>query len=788
MSHDNTETQKIQALLRQVVQRCEDEDRSVRETQIRTWRKLKLLWEGFSNIYWSDVAHDWRVYNQEVDSNPDNSNQGAYDRPVNVLRAYLESIIAALSVIVPAIKCFPDDADNPLDLATAKCGDKIAELIGRHNDQALIWLHALFILVTEHTVFCYSYPVSSEEYGTYEEDKYDYSEIENVVSTCPECGYEMDSEEVTGLSEEQIRAQMDKYGVNDDDASLDSLINKGEICPACMQEVTPITTRDKFPVSRIVGKTSNPKTRICMEVYGGLNIKIPNYARNQVECPYLIYSFETNYVTIIQEYEHLHKNKDFIKKLRNSSGSSTLGAYNDYGQWGRNNPQYQSAYPENVITKKQVWLRPAAFNFLSEEDSKVLKRRFPDGCKVVYADDEFCEACNERLDDYWTISHDPMADYLHANPLGLGLVSTQEITNDLMSLIIQTIEHGITQTFADPKVLDFNAYMQTEVTPGGVFPATPRTGKSLNEAFYEMRTATLSQEVMPFFQQVQSTGQLVSGALPSIFGGALSGSETASEYSMSRAQAQQRLQNNWKVFTAWWKHIFSKVIPMYIKEVQYDERFVQRNDDGSFINVFIKRSELYGKIGQIELESNENLPISWSQRNDTIMKMLQNTNPEIMSLLNAPENLPLIHEALGLPDMYMPGEDDVLKQYDEIKQLLASEPIMTGPEPDNPEGGELPSVEIDPEFDNHQIQFEICRKWIISEAGRQAKIDNPEGYKNVLLHGKMHQMMVQQAQMQAQMTQAAGAPPDGSSKTPNKREVQTEKEAPILGEGDVSTT
>ena len=44
----------------------------------------------------------------------------------------------------------------------------------------------------------------------------------------------------------------------------------------------------------------------------------------------------------------------------------------------------------------------------------------------------------------------------------------------LISLVLQTIEHGIPQTFADPKVLNFNAYRNSEVIPGGIYPATPK--------------------------------------------------------------------------------------------------------------------------------------------------------------------------------------------------------------------------------------------------------------------------------------------------------------------------
>jgi hypothetical protein len=278
---------------------------------------------------------------------------------------------------------------------------------------------------------------------------------------------------------------------------------------------------------------------------------------------------------------------------------------------------------------------------------------------------------------------------------------------------------------------------------------------------------------MPFATNIQNMAQLVSGALPSLFGGNLAGSgETASQYSMSRAQALQRLQNTWKMLTTWWKNIFGKAIPAYIKEVQDDERNVEKSRDGNFINTFIRKSELEGKIGRVELEANENLPLTWSQQKDVIMQLLQAANPEILAILGAPENLPIIRQAIGLNDFYVPGEEDVTKQYDEIKVLLQGEPIPTG-DPMNPE---MPSVEIDPDFDNNEVEFEIVRKWVISEDGRIAKVDNPDGYRNVLLHGKMHKMVMQQEAMQA--AQAGVVPGEKPAQDTN---------TPIAGEENVAT-
>ncbi len=724
-------SEDIQRLLKTVVDECDKEDKSVRERQIRMWRRLKLFWEGTQNVYWSEIAHDWRVFEQSTDD------QAAYDKPINIFRAYLESIIAALSVVVPPVKCYPDDADNTLDLATAKAGDKIIQLVSRHNDVSLLYVHALFLYCTEGMVACYTYPKEDEKYGTYEEKKYKDENETHELSACPNCGHTINdsvTQPNSSLSNNISQLNMDVENENESDKE-DEFQPEQELCPACMNLVNPQITKQDFVVTRLVGITKKPKSRICMEAYGGTNVKIPNYAKKQSQCPYLIYSYEDHYANALERFEDLHENIDLLKQIQ-------AGSYNEYDAWARLSPQYQGEYPINVVTIKQAWIRPASYNILNDKDDiEKLRKKFPDGAKVSYVNDQFAEVCNESLDDCWTITYNPLSDYLHHDPVGMLLTSVQEIINDLISLRIQTIEHGIGQTFADPAVLNFKAYEQTEVTPGGIFPATPKSGKGMNEGFHELRTATLSAEVAPFAQEIQSMGQLVSGATPSIFGGQLSGvgGETASGYSMSRAQAMQRLQNTWKIFIVWWKTIYGKVVPMYIKEAKDDEHDVQQDKDGNFINVFIRKAELEGKIGKIELEANENLPLTWNQTKDIIMNLMQGQNPLIQAFLSSPENLPILREAIGLTDFYVPGEDDREKQYDEIKLLLNSEPIPSS------DGNEESSIPIDPDYDNHAIEFEICRKWAVSEAGRQAKTDNQNGYRNVLLHGKMHQQERQKA-------------------------------------------
>ncbi|MEM3038632.1 MAG: hypothetical protein QXE45_04475 [Thermoplasmata archaeon] len=688
----------LKRYLKEIVDHFDKEDRAVRERQIRVWRQLKMFWEGVQRIYYSEAARDWRV-----DESYDDEAQAAYDKPVNVFRAYLESIIAALSMSVPTVIAYPEDAESAVDLQTARAASKLANILYRVNDAPLLWLKALYIYCTEGLVACYHYPLSDHKFGTYKENEYEESAEEQEYFVCPGC-----QREIT------------------------------DFCPEC-GEVQPVRKTRLVTTQKIIGIREKPKTRFIIDVFGGLYVKVPVYARKQEDCPYLIFSYETHYAEAIERYPEL---REQIQAERGKTG-----AYSVYEQWARLSPQYRSEYPLNNVTIRCAWLRPSAFNVLEEDVCKVLKERFPEGVKVVLINDQVAEANPESLDDRWTLTHNPLADYLHHDPLGLLLVSTQEITNDLISLTIQTIEHGIPQTFANPQVLNFNQYRQSEVIPGGIYPAQPRSGRSLQEDFYEVKTAHLSAEVLPFFERIQQLAQLVSGALPTLFGGALQGTKTASEYSMSRAQALQRLQNTWKMFSSWWQRIFAKVIPEFISYIEDDERDVERDKFGNFINVIIRRAELEGKIGRIELESNELIPVTWGQRRDTILQLLQAPHPKLMEIIASPENIPLLKEALGMPEFHVPGELEREKQYEEISQLLDSQPLVVPTGPD--EEQEFPSVDVDEFVDNHALEFQVCKDWLVSDAGRLAKVENPLGYRNVLLHARLHLHYLQQQQQVA---------------------------------------
>ncbi len=799
-------TEDDKRLLSTVVKHFDDEDRVVREYQLRKCRRLKLYWNNFSQIYWSEGAGDFRVMTAD-DVSSSSNDQAYYDRPVNVFRAFLETIIAALSIQIPGVQCVPDDADNPTDISTAKAGDKITELMYKHNDIIYLWLLALYIHYTEGLVACHTYEKEDSDYGTYEEKTVKDEEVEAYV--CPHCqervADEVMQQQIALNFGEQIPGQEQQqqvippqppdigmsdelenmFGPDDTDISIiDELEDKGPICPACAGILDPALTKSKLVVPKFVGMNTKPKSRICFEIKGTLYIKVANYAKTQKDTPYLIDSYETHYSNA------MHKYKDLRVELPKNK-ISTSGVYDVYDQAARLNPQYRNSFPEEQVTIRNAWLRPSAFEILNEDDCKKLKKKFPSGAKVVMVNTVVAEACNESLDDSWTLIRNPMHDFLNCDAPGELLTNVQDITNDLLSLTMQTIEHGIEQTWADPAVVNFDAQGQIESTPGYITPVKSQGGsRNLSEAFYSTKAASLSPETFQFYQIVNQLGQFVSGAMPSIFGGfqEAGSSRTAKEYTTARTASLQRLQTPWRMFGIWWKDIFGKAVPAYIKLVrrQGDERIVQKDDSGNFVNVVIRRADLSGKIGSIELENADALPISDEQKADLVMRLMDLNNMEIINALTSPENLPFIRKIVKMPEFKLPGEDDRQKQLEEIIELMNGEPIIIPPDPVQaavaaqqgmpPQPTEMPSVEVDPLVDNHEIEAQICRSWLVGEAGRLAKLEKPNGYKNVLLHMKAHMEIVAQQQAQ-QQAMAANQPADknGQPNPPKQEETQTEE-------------
>lgn len=174
-----------------------------------------------------------------------------------------------------------------------------------------------------------------------------------------------------------------------------------------------------------------------------------------------------------------------------------------------------------------------------------------------------------------------------------------------------------------------------------------------------------------------------------------------------------------------------------------DERFVQKQKN-NYINVWIKRSELTGNVGEVEPEGDESFPITIAQKQDLLMKLFQLKSPEINEALFQSENRSIISEAFSMTEFKMPGEDQRIKQMREINDMMAN------------------GQQINPEkdVDDNQIHIDCVRGFLVSDIGLDLKATNPQVYGIIFQHLELHIELQSMMQMPAlpQQTPPQGAP------------------------------
>lgn len=704
---------KLQDCLKEIVRQKELEDDNVRKQQIRQWKKNDRFWHGIQYIFWSETQQDWiapiNTRWDDLTANREEADGPFYDYVVNIYKAHGESIIAALSAEVPAVRFPPDDADSEDDIQTAKVYDQVADLIQRHNQSKMIILQALLALWNQGLVLAYHAPKADKAFGNVKIPEYSSGQ------ECENCGYlkGQDPNTPTGAPKTSANAGAEVQSQEDDNNESP----QSEQCPECGSPLseTPVLT----------GFSDAPKTRVLIDIYNPLFVKIPYYARTQEECGYLGLSID----------QPISLLKDLFDNIADEIEAES-NLYDVYEKLGRAPASYSYAIIDNknLRTLRRWWFRPYELNSLGPQFSdeiKELKELFPDGCYICLVGDCYAESRNECMDKYWTIGKAGLSTYIHSDPMGQPLINEQEKVNVLDNLTLETIEQGISTVFADPEVLNFEDYSRHELRPGMYAPAKAAPGKSLAEGFWEGPKATLSKEVPMYREQIDKDAQFLVGSFPSIYGGPGEGSSrTAAEYDMSRQMALQRLSITWTMFSHWWARMIEKCVKIYIDNVISDEHYVAKNGE-NYVNVWIRQCELNGKVGDVESEAAETFPVTLGQKQSLLFKLMSMNNDMINAALFDVENRKTIANVLSFPELKIPDEAQRTKQMREIQLMM--------------DRGQ--PVEIEPLVDDNDVHIEVARDWLASDKGADAKVNNPNGYTLIMNHLQMHmQAMVQDMQ------------------------------------------
>lgn len=704
----------LQQCLMKIAEHIELEDFYVRFQQLREVKKHNLWWSGVQQIFWSDANHDWRIPTQ-TEVNELSSREEikfVYDYVINIFKPHGEAFIAALSSDLPGVIFGPDDAMNPDDIRAARLATNKAQHIQLYNDAKLIAIQALFFYFCEGFVASYRNQKSKKDYGS----------VNIPTFGAPQTVKHSDAYLCTNCTETTpVDMGFESCPICENPFNKDNLI---------LGQEEEVPTRGEDIETHI--------SRQYIEVYGLGNVKVPSYASSQEDMGYCVLYKDQHYAKYCEAYydKYMEDSDQSIGEKIGPSGEDSYERYMRSSSVVLDGRLYQETNRE-LTTQKCYWIRPWMLNILGEsfrDEINELKELFPSGgIYFSVIDSIFCESCDETMEDYWRFSKAGPSKGMHSDPIGKPLISINEVRNTLTNLLVQTIETGIPENFADNKVLDFDQYSASEASPGTTYPIMVPANTNASNYFYERKTATFPKEAMAFQQSLDSDAQFVIGTVPSVYGGEGEGSKTLGEYQQSRASALQRLAISSAFWNSFWRQTISLCVLKSIECQITDEKFTKPLSTNSFETVWMKTSDTIGKFSLLTQEVSGTVPVSWEDKRALLLQALGLQDPNIMQLLESADNLGTVIDLFGLSGtIRIPGEFQRTKQLQEIVELLNSTPT------EGPDGSPQPSIQIETEVDTDEYHIEVCRNFLASPQGLDHKENNPAGYINVVAHLKQH--------------------------------------------------
>jgi hypothetical protein len=373
----------------------EEKDRETHEAVAKDCAKYERYWRGMQDLVWDPIGKEWVSAAGVLRSSISKAEfeDAALEKVINIYRSYGESVIAALANTTPAVRFFPDNAEDPADIATSKAYINLADKICRDNDSDLLFVKALFTMWNQHFVAGYNTHAWDEKFGSISHNSIEMVEQEVSKSMCPDCQQE---------------------------------VEPGQPCQ-CGSQNPPQQFEDIEEVPEIVKTVTTPKGQEIIEVYGPRNVKVPPYVTELEESPYLILENEINGAYLAELYP------DYLKELIEDDAEA-----HEVGRQERE-PLTQYGQMLEVKTLKRCWFRPWSFNVLKEEERELLKKLYPEGVVAFIVEDYILERFEEDMDDHWTFVPDPLTHEIHGDPMAKPVVPIQDMVNDLESLSYETI-------------------------------------------------------------------------------------------------------------------------------------------------------------------------------------------------------------------------------------------------------------------------------------------------------------------------------------------------------------
>lgn len=560
-------------------------------------------------------------------------------------------------------------------------------------------------------------------------------------------------------------------------------------------------------------QTGEPKGWQEITTHGALETKMPMKANNRDECEYLIFAHE---VPVSKAKSRFPDKEKEIKPATGPVGGDDIDRLARVNVLLGVEDNFITA--DSVIydvTEAEVWMRPSQLMELEENQGRdEIIRKFPKGCYMIFEGDLLCEARNISMDDEWELIFARPGDGAHRPGLGAKLLPLQKVLNNWMELGNDYLVRGVPMMWMDKEMFNTDALKNQTNTPGGIRPfLAPQTPgqQVLGQFVFREPNLPIPEQLLLMIQYVQNDlAQLLSGAVPTLFGGDTGTNDTAAGIKMQRDQALGRIGLTWRNIKNGLANTMMQSVSSLAK---YHEDAIQTTGAES---VTIEMQDITKGNYLIFPDTDENFPESWTERQNRLVMLAQDAakNPLFMQILDDPNNAELVKDGIGLEELTIPVLESRDKQLGEIKILLKSGPspnpayqqaeeqmvpMQALAETEDAEAqaalqqaqqmlSQIPqfvsTVEVDPIVDDHATEAMTCKWFLNSPQGRKMKNGKPDeqaGYNNVRVHFMEHQA----AQGQQQ---SAAVPAKPLSVSANVKDLPPQEAAEVLNRSGIPSS
>jgi hypothetical protein len=719
----------------QVIQEeCNESDNQDRFWLLRTLHK--------SYLYFRDLqTYSPQLYQSLLDATSISGNNdfdelgsGLYDYTLNICRGYCRKLEAVLGNRMPNVIAVPDNPNDEECIRAAQSANNAALYIREKCDMQSLSLYLVFGHFNFGTMFWHLDVVEDgDKYGwdTIPQSETQMVPMGNAAFQCPACGAPIPAD-----SENPVPP---------------------EACPECAANgiTTPIGMQNYQPPQTVpqeipLPPIQRPRKGLQITLHGVDEVSVPLDAigtEDKENCLWLRWSRE-------QHKAHLLSNPKWGQRILDENAPDVEDSAGDqYAESIRS----AMASPIGLVRPKKAtrWTitdtfwRPSMYNLIrgseiapnGQKVRDILKENFPDGLQITSVKGRVVDLQNKKMTDYWRECKPEPTARIMVEPLSMDWMEIQDLKNNYLNQRNETMERSNMPIFCDPSRVDTDSLQNFQSLPVVYVPAQRPAGGSLQDILYQPTPPQFSEQIPAFIQEVEATGQSISGLLEAIWGGGDAEEPTARQAELKKNAALQQLGVQWSMMCKALSAVYMKACKLLAEYTDGVLEFSQKDQFGGFSKLSVVVEDL--KSDKFHFEADEAIPMTWGQQRDLLMWMLDKPAPLLqMWGLDDPLNIFEFKQLLGMPGERTPKLDDRNAGMATIALLLQQKPVPAPPGPPNPDGTPAqpgpPQPSIQPKWEeDSQFCAALAKAYLIVNAASEP--DNPDGFQNVRLWAQAHE-------------------------------------------------